>query len=122
MEIYKKPERREFGRVEIPILVSYRIRGELKTDISHAKNISEGGLLFTSDKDFDPNTVLVLKLKLPLSPEWFDIIGEVAESKEVKKNLIYEIRVRFIDIAEEAKKTIAQLVEKFSKTEEEEEK
>ena len=64
----KKDERRKYERVEKHFILSYKVRGkEEKHEVSQIKNISEGGMLFTTSKDFLPQTILEIELKTPVS-------------------------------------------------------
>ena len=106
-------ERRKFVRVDGTFVVNYRDISVAypKSDISQTRNISEGGLLFTTDKEFKKDTVLKLRLRLPDSSDYIDIKVRVVGSIQRLKNIMYETRVRFIGITDEGKDGIKKIVE-----------
>jgi hypothetical protein len=64
----KQRERRKFERIQKQFVLTYKVRGkDEKFEVSQIKNISEGGILFTTSKDFLPETILEIELKTPIS-------------------------------------------------------
>jgi hypothetical protein len=112
---YSMPERRKHTRVPRSLVVSYAVSGEAeeKRDITQVKNISQGGMLFTTNRMFLPKTLLSIKVRFPSKSDWAEITGEVIESKEVIRDLVYGTRVHFVTISPEDKQTIGKLVEQF---------
>jgi hypothetical protein len=68
-------------------------------------------MLLTTNKEFKPGTVLAIYLRLPLISEPINLFGQVLESKKVVQDLIYDTRIMFVDIKEEAKKLIGETVD-----------
>ncbi len=112
-------ERRRFVRVNGTFVVNYKDISVAysKNDISQTRNISEGGLLFTTDKKFKKDTVLKLKLRLPDSRDFIDVKVKVVGSMQRVKNIMYETRVKFIGITDEGKDSIKKIVEHTLKEE-----
>jgi c-di-GMP-binding flagellar brake protein YcgR len=106
-------ERRRFVRVEGTFVVSYTDIGtaQPKSDITQTKNISLGGMLFTTDKRFAPGTMLRVRLRLPDSTDYISIKAEVIESKEIAKDVMYNTRARFVGVREDDKDFIRKIVE-----------
>jgi len=106
-------ERRKFIRIKGSFVISYSDISSVqaKSDISQTKDVSLGGILFTTDRKFEVGTILRIKLKLPESPDYLKVKVKVVGSRERAKNILYETRVRFISIREEDKDSIAKLVE-----------
>ncbi len=96
-------ERRRFIRIHANFVVSYFdvTAYEAKSDITQTRNISAGGILFTTDKKFPSGTVLKLKLRLPGAPDYIDLKVRVVDSKQRVKGMLYDTRVKFIRIKEE---------------------
>ena len=106
-------ERRKFVRIDKTYIISYRDASakELKSDVTQTKNISAGGLLLTTDKQISPETVLIVKLRLPGASDYIDIKVKVVDSKERANTVFYETRVRFVGIREEDRGAIRKIIE-----------
>ncbi|MFC1621586.1 PilZ domain-containing protein [Candidatus Omnitrophota bacterium] len=107
-------DRRRFVRVDGTFVVSYKDISTAypKNDISQTKNISQGGLLFTTDRKFIEGTALKLRLRLPDSHDYIDVKVRVVDSAQKVKNIMYETRARFISITDEGKDSIRKIVER----------
>lgn len=113
---YVGTERRKYSRITGRFLISYRIVEEMdNADISQTKNISLGGMLLTTNKQFEPGTKLALEIRLPFDPNPIMLIGKVLESREVTKNLIYDTRMEFLAVDEKHKKVINETVDYYLK-------
>ena len=97
MHNYGGPERRNLPRIDANFVVSYRIKSE-SYDLSQTKNLSQGGMLLTTNRAFDKGTLLAMIIRFPLVPQKIETTAEVVSSREVVKGLIYETRVRFLDL------------------------
>ncbi|MFH1338626.1 MAG: PilZ domain-containing protein [Candidatus Omnitrophota bacterium] len=114
--VYAGPERRRFPRVKGRFIVSYRILKDVdNADISQTKNLSLGGMLLTTNRLLDPGTKLALEIRLPFDPNPIILSGEVLESREVTKNLIYDTRIKFTSIDDKHKKIIGGTIEYYLK-------
>jgi len=108
---YTGPERRKYPRVSGRFVVSYRLlEGADNLDISQTKNIGLGGIMFTTNRFFDPGTKLALDIRLPYYTDPIMVIGQVLESREIIKNLIYDTRIQFIKVDEKYKNVLIQTV------------
>jgi PilZ domain len=102
MSNYGGPERRKNERLNVNFVVSYRIKeAEENFDLSQTKNLSQGGMLLTTNKQFQQGTRLAMILRFPLVPQKIEVIGIVIDSKEVVRDIIYETRIRFLNLDEE---------------------
>ena len=108
-----QPEHRKFKRVSKNYIISYApVKGEdLKFDVSQTKNLSEGGILFMSDRQFEKDTVLKIKLRLPEFLDYVIIRAQVIESKKLAKGIIYETRARFTEVEQVVREAIRKLVD-----------
>ena len=106
-------ERRRFVRIDKTYIISYRDASakELKNEITQTKNISTGGLLLTTDKQISPETVLIVKLRLPGASDYIDIKVKVMDSKQRVNTIFYETRVKFVGIREEDRDAIRKIIE-----------
>ncbi len=106
-------ERRQFIRISGNFVVSYIdvTTKEAKSDITQTRNISAGGILFTTDKKFPAGAMLRVKLKLPDTPDYIDIKVRVVGSHQLVKGILYDTRVKFIRIREEDRAFIRKMVD-----------
>ncbi len=99
MEKYTGPERRKYPRLNTNFVVSYRLKQIPDSyDISQSKNVSQEGMLLTTNRYFDKGTLLAMIIRFPFFAGKIEATGEVVESKEVVKNLLYETRIKFLDL------------------------
>jgi c-di-GMP-binding flagellar brake protein YcgR len=106
-------ERRRFKRISANYIVSYSPMksDNVKYDISQTKNLSQGGLLFISDRKFEKDVMLKIKLRLPEFSDYVIAQAQVIDSKEMAKGIIYETRVKFIDIEKKVFESIGKLAD-----------
>ncbi|MFH1622588.1 MAG: PilZ domain-containing protein [Candidatus Omnitrophota bacterium] len=115
---YKETEKRRSARINKNFVVSYRIYGDPDNiDISQTKNISEGGIMLTTNRAFDIGTILAIEIRLPFIPNPIRLLGKVLESREIARNLIYETRLIFSYMDEESKSMVINTVNYFAKKE-----
>ena len=96
-EKYSGSERRKHPRLDVSFVVSYRVKEPpANYDMSQSKNVSQGGMMLTTNRHFDQGTHLAIKVRFPFLPSKLEVWGEVVDSKEVLKNVIYETRIKFI--------------------------
>ncbi|MFH1641035.1 MAG: PilZ domain-containing protein [Candidatus Omnitrophota bacterium] len=113
---YSGPERRKHPRINGRFIVSYRIvKDYYDSDVSQTKNISQGGMLLTTNRQFEPETILALEIRLPFAQDSIKLTGKVLESREVTKDLIYDTRIIFIKIKNRQKKALNQTVDYYLK-------
>lgn len=113
---YAGPERRRHPRINARFIVSYRILEEINNvDISQTKNLSLGGMLLTTNKEFAIGTNLALEIRLPFDPDPIMIVAKVLESCEISKDLIYDTRLVFLAVDEKHRNIIRETVEYYVK-------
>lgn len=106
-------ERRRYVRIKGNFVLSYKdiTTQEAKSDISQTKDISVGGLLFTSQQKFSPGTLLKLKLRLPDTPDYINVKVEVVASRQLVKNVMYDTRAKFVKIDDKHKDYIRKIID-----------
>ena len=107
----KNTEKRKFPRVDARFVISYRIIEEDKiTDLTQTKNLSLGGMLFTTMENFPTGTQLAVEMRVPVDRDPVKIIGKVIDSCKVTKGTIYNTRIEFLSVddkhADKIKETI----------------
>lgn len=109
-----RPERRKHKRLNANFVVNYRVAGfssELYSspfEFSKTTDVSQGGLLLTTDKKFDKDTHLTMVIELPFCPDGIEITGKVVNSE--KKGNAYKTHVMFKDSDEAFLKKIGDFV------------
>jgi c-di-GMP-binding flagellar brake protein YcgR len=106
-------ERRRFVRVGGTFVVSYcDVSGaESRSDITQTKNISAGGIMFTTDREFPAGTILRVRLRLPDALDYINVKIQVVGSNKKGKGFLYDTRGKFIGIKEEDREAIKKIVE-----------
>lgn len=108
-------EKRESVRIEKPLMVKYspEIGGKDNWNVSFIKNVSELGILFDTNKQFQAEESILLMLKIPLNPHnWMEIKGSVVESRPyIGKYFL--TRLKFICINEAQRNLIKDYVAWF---------
>ncbi|MCF7916550.1 MAG: PilZ domain-containing protein [Candidatus Omnitrophica bacterium] len=116
MENYNGPERRKYPRLNASFIVSYQVKEPPSDfDLSQTKDLSQGGLLLTTNKEFEPGTILVMTLRFPFVEEKIEIEGQVVSSEQKVKNLIYETHIKFKTSDEDFLKKIGEFVKEALK-------
>ncbi|MFH1504036.1 MAG: PilZ domain-containing protein [Candidatus Omnitrophota bacterium] len=109
---YEGKEKRRHLRIKASFVASYRVGKKLEDcDLTQTRNISNGGMLLTTNREFDQGNQLVIVMRFPFIEQKIEIIGEVVGSREIVKNLIYETRVKFLDLDKEFFKKLGRFVE-----------
>jgi hypothetical protein len=67
-------------------------------DLSQSVNVSRGGMLLTTNRKFDRGALLGMTILFPFLNSKAYVIGEVVDSKEVVKDVMYGTRLRFRDL------------------------
>ncbi|MCG2712889.1 MAG: PilZ domain-containing protein [Candidatus Omnitrophica bacterium] len=109
--------RRKFYRLKATYLVNYRPKDD-KSSIGNynyalTKDISAGGLLVMSEKNFPKGTEMEMNISLPMYPDKrLKALGEVTSNfpADVKK-LLYPTRIRFIEFNEAAFNKLKDFIE-----------
>ncbi len=112
MSEYSGQERRQFPRVNANFVVSYRIK-EIRDgyDLSQTKNVSQGGILLTTNREFKKGIFLAMTIRFPLVRQKIEVTGEVVSSRQIVRNLIYETRIKFLDLNEEFFTKLGEFIE-----------
>jgi len=102
MPAYTGSERRKYARLNVNFVVSYRIKqAKGDFDLSQTKNMSQGGMLLTTNKDFNVGTHLAMIIRFPLIPHKIEVTGVVVGCKQIVRDIIYETRIQFLDLDKE---------------------
>ena len=66
MKKYKGPERRTKPRLTANFVISYKIREDIdNADLTQSRNVSQGGMLLTTNRVFKKGTYLSMTIRFP---------------------------------------------------------
>lgn len=102
-------ERRDSDRVGVAIVGRLQVASD-QGDIFEVQNISESGFLFHFYKPIPLGSLLHLSLQIPGRKTPIPCKAKVKRVEEVKKNKIYEIGVRLVQIKQRDEKVYQRLV------------
>lgn len=99
MKKFSGQEKRRHPRVNSTIVTSYHMQQEDNNyNLSQTKNVSLGGMLLTTSRRFDKGTPLSMTVCFPFLDQKTQVSGEVIDSREVVKGILYDTRLRFKDL------------------------
>ena len=111
--------RRKYVRIYRNFILFYRLKG--KEDIAHemsqVNNISRGGINFSSTIALNVGCELCIELKTPFLNDKANLDGVVLEARTKIPNLIYEVRVEFKNVSDQAGEVLAK-IEQYAKQQE----
>lgn len=115
MKEHDDRDRRKYRRGDANIVVIYHIQKEdANYDLTQTKNVSQGGMLLTTNRKFEKGTRLDMTMQFPFLDDKIRVVAEVVGSKEVLKDLIYETRLRFYDLKKQLCKQLDNFVHECS--------
>ena len=95
---YDGGERRKHLRIAKSYSLFYQFKESSATrkDESFTKDISKGGLRFTTSYSIKSNTSLIFDIGVPyIAPKRLTLEGYVISCREISPDLVYEVRVKF---------------------------
>jgi hypothetical protein len=94
-------ERRKHVRIYRNFIMTYHEKGKssAKHKVSQVKNVSKGGMSFTSTHPLDQGTVVLIDLKVPFVAHPIHLEGIVLECQEKISEMIYHVRLQFHEIS-----------------------
>jgi hypothetical protein len=112
-------ERRKHFRIYRNFILSYCEKGESTAinNVSQMNNISKGGMSFSSTHPLKEGVVVLIDLKTPFIADSIHLEGIVLECKEKVADMIYEIRLQFQQIPQQAL-AVLEKIENYAKANE----
>ena len=97
-------ERRKYVRIYRNFILTYheKDRSSVKHEISQVNNVSKGGMSFSSTYPLKQGAIVIVDLKAPFITESMNLQGLVLECREKVSDIIYEIRIQFQEIPDQA--------------------
>lgn len=109
-------DRRKHPRVTKHFLITYY--DEKVTDsqrnVSQLKNISQGGVCFSSCAAYPKDTRLKILIKTPYLAETLSAVGIVVDCIEKVPNVIYEIHIRLESLNEKTQIILEKIEKSFT--------
>jgi len=109
MESQPALDRRQHPRRDASLVVHYRPKDpRAGYDITQTRNVSSAGMLLMTARAYEPGERLAIQARLPFpgSPRLVQGIAEAVASREIVRRLLYETRVRFVDLDRRSFRTI----------------
>ena len=103
--------RRQHVRIYRNFILTYGLVSNplAQKEVSQINNISQGGMNFSVTEPLKVAEVLTIELKTPFLAESVYLQGEILECREKISQLIYEIRLKFIDPSAAAKEILVKI-------------
>lgn len=114
-------ERRTYPRIPFWYIVKYRVykspppAPDILVD-SQSKNISSGGILLETNRQYDVSTLLEIELDVPVIKKQHvcaKVIGRVVRSVCLEENKAYDTAIEFTSIPDAYRNNILQLIDAF---------
>ena len=123
---YWASEKRAVPRLKREVMVQYAIKELPHTaglqvsfrpfiDVTRTKDLSENGIFFNAARAIPAQSIVEIKLQLPIQKEAVELEARVVGCEEVTRNLIYGIRAEFIKLNTEQKRTLRKFMKLFLK-------
>ena len=105
-------ERRQFARIKTRIPLEYKNLHKDSTDGKgvQVKDISEGGVRFTSSEFLSLANRLVVTINIPTTARQIKAIAKIAWIKKLPSGDLYEVGNQFLEISKEDKQEVARYV------------
>jgi c-di-GMP-binding flagellar brake protein YcgR len=114
-------ERRIYSRLDKQVVVRHNLfenkkllkkAGFLPENVSPTKNISAGGVLFSSSESFPPGSILQLEMELPDEDKPLECLARVVRVDEAEPGRLYSIAVCFLDMSNKDRAKIDRYIRK----------
>ena len=111
--------RRKYFRIYRNFILSYYVKGEptATREVSQLNNISKGGASFVTTHAIKEGEIVIVDLKTPFISDSIQLEGAVLGCVEKIPDMIYEIRLQFQNIPEQAM-ALLDKIECYSKSNE----
>lgn len=106
-------ERREFTRIQVPVLIEFPHPQTMKTERSFTQDVSETGLRFPTAVRLGIGKSLPLSFSLPYQHSQFHATGEVIWIREIARHggTQYDVGLRFQWIEDPDRQRLSQFLQ-----------
>jgi len=114
---WDQQERRRYIRIEKHFIITYRDNDDpsVMIEVSQLKNISMGGMCCVTARRYAPSTRMNIELKTPYVSKPVPLTGTVLDSTEKVPGIIYETRLVFDRLDNQAEFVLNKIVGLFSR-------
>ncbi len=105
----------QYSVKELPPSKEVQVLVEASKDITRARDLSVKGVFFTASCAIPLQSILEIKLRIPAPGQTLDLEGRVVGCEEMVKNLIYGVRVAFINLKNEQKEKLQKFIHSLLK-------
>lgn len=107
--------KRKNPRIDKKYCVKYHVKDapQQKWDISQIKDISQGGVRFWASSMLLKGVVLAVELHVPYVEHGTALEAMVVGCEEKVKGLIYEVRLKFINVTSQAKEILTFIEKRY---------
>lgn len=111
-------ERRQHPRIEKHFIITYYDLEKSNAEhcISQLKNISRGGVCFSSSLSFAPGARLQAMLKTPFLGQTVDFEVRVVDCEEKIPNTVYHVRAKIENATPQTQEILKKIEESFLKS------
>ncbi len=118
--MFNGQERRIYRRIETPFMARFRVKQFegvgtplLFWDPVTIKNISAGGTFFYYKKNLGLDSLLYLKIYVPICTSVINCVGEITRIEEPKADTMFLIAIKFTEIDKQEKEKLNTTIEKL---------
>lgn len=101
----KWEEKRKYIRLKAHHLLKYKVLDK-DAELSFAKNISAGGVLFYSREEVSLGSTVEMEILFPQYPNPIKVVAKIVWKKPVKNMEGFDLGAEFINVEEDAKNFI----------------
>lgn len=95
-----RKNKRKYPRLSVHHLLKYRILERQTPEVSFARNVSAGGVLFYAHEPISVSSIVELTINFPGSDQPLKVQARVLRVKELKKIGGFEVAAQFINLDE----------------------
>jgi len=105
-------ERRKFIRLDAHHLLKYKLINKGK-ELSFARNISAGGVLFHAKTDISPGEIVELEINFPGYPVPVKAVSKVVRSVKAEQGEGFDVAAEFVNIEESARDFVGKKIQEI---------
>jgi len=113
MRLFPAKNRRHFKRAKAPFLLRYQVEESGVGHITNVRDLSVGGVLFSSDHPLLKGSLLNMQINLPTSEAPLSVRAEVVRTARLKHSDLYRVGTRFIGLKSKDHTSIRLLIERM---------
>lgn len=106
---------RRYKRFRADFLVKYQIGPKGEVCVTNARDIGAGGLRFWANRPLPNQSVLSVSIYIPPLERSVDALAQVCRVRGMKKRLLFDVAVSFLDLKREDREAINEFAESLSR-------